>query len=145
MCGKMWIVLLLIQGPIAAIANPIQLFNLCKSLMTTSMKPSSNLTKSHDPQCNYYVNFRLLRPACPAKLPAHFWALQAPRKAGGTASDTSGFRRFKYSSSTLNPKAQNGPKALYSMVFGPKSLKIWVLRALGLRLAQGWSMSSLGM
>ena len=23
-----------------------------------------------------------------------------------------------------NPKAQNGPKALYSMVFGPKSLNI---------------------
>ena len=30
------------------------------------------------------------------------------------------------------PKAQNGPKAFYNMVFKPKSLKIEVLRALGL-------------
>ena len=29
----------------------------------------------------------------------------------------------------LYPKAQNSPKALYSMVFRPKSLKICVLRA----------------
>ena len=32
------------------------------------------------------------------------------------------------------PKAQNSPKALYGMVFGPKSHKISVLRALGLGL-----------
>ena len=30
------------------------------------------------------------------------------------------------------PKAQNSPKALHSMVFGPKSLQISVLRAYGL-------------
>ena len=30
------------------------------------------------------------------------------------------------------PKAQNGPNTLYNMVFRPKSLKLWVLRALGL-------------
>ena len=32
------------------------------------------------------------------------------------------------------PGHQNSPKALYSMVFGPKSLNIWVLRFLGLYL-----------
>ena len=35
-----------------------------------------------------------------------------------------GIRRsgFRGQDLELNPKAQNGPKALYSMVFGPKSL-----------------------
>ena len=31
----------------------------------------------------------------------------------------------------VSPKAQSNPKAVYSVVFGPKSLNIWVLRALG--------------
>ena len=31
----------------------------------------------------------------------------------------------------LNPKAQNSLKAFYYKVFGPKSLNIYVLRALG--------------
>ena len=30
----------------------------------------------------------------------------------------------RFLSGFSNPKAQNGPKALYSMVFGPKSLNI---------------------
>ena len=31
----------------------------------------------------------------------------------------------------FSPEAKNGTKALYIMVLRPKSLKIWVLRALG--------------
>ena len=72
----------------------------------------------------YWVLYGLASPPTFTRFPSSPLIIRVPKKKNGK-------RVLLENLVQLSPQAQNGPKTLYNMVFRPKSLQIWVLRALG--------------